>query len=186
MSAMDGLADASDYVKLAHHMGMKAVAITDHGVIQSFPEAEGACLKINEKITDAEDKFKVLYGIELYAFRNPRYGWNYVDTPLSKGKYCVFDFETTGLSSKYDRITEFGAVLVVDGMVRDRKDFFVNAGMHIPELIQKKTHITDEMIKDGLTEKEAALEIRSSQKAVSLSPTTLHSTLAFLTPCALG
>ena len=159
MSAMDGLADASDYVKLAHHMGMKAVAITDHGVIQSFPEAEGACLKINEKITDAEDKFKVLYGVELYAFRNPRYGWNYVDTPLSKGKYCVFDFETTGLSSKYDRITEFGAVLVVDGMVRDRKDFFVNAGMHIPELIQKKTHITDEMIKDGLTEKEAALEI---------------------------
>ncbi|MCR5513826.1 MAG: PHP domain-containing protein, partial [Bacilli bacterium] len=159
MSAMDGLADASDYVKLAHHMGMKAVAITDHGVIQSFPEAEGACLKINEKITDAEDKFKVLYGVELYAFRNPRYGWNYVDTPLSKGRYCVFDFETTGLSSKYDRITEFGAVLVVDGMVRDRKDFFVNAGMHIPELIQKKTHITDEMIKDGLTEKEAALEI---------------------------
>ncbi len=159
MSAMDGLADASDYVKLAHHMGMKAVAITDHGVIQSFPEAEGACLKINEKITDAEDKFKVLYGVELYAFRNPRYGWNYVDTPLSKGKYCVFDFETTGLSSKYDRITEFGAVLVVDGMVRDRKDFFVNAGMHIPEIIQKKTHITDEMIKDGLTEKEAALEI---------------------------
>ena len=158
MSAMDGLAEASDYVKLAYHMGMKAVAITDHGVIQSFPQAEGACIDINKKIPEGEEKFKVLYGIELYAFKNPRYAWNFADTPLAKGRYCVFDFETTGLSSKYDRITEFGAVLVVDGLVVDRKDFFVNAGVHIPEVIQKKTHITDEMIKDGLSEKEAAEE----------------------------
>ena len=159
MSAMDGLGEMGNYVKLAHNMGMKALALTDHGVMQSFPEAERACADINKSIEKPEDKFKILYGVEFYAFPKPRYGWNYVDTPLQKARYCVFDFETTGLSCKYDKTTEFGAVLIEDGRIVDRKDFFINAGVHIPENIQKKTKITDEMIKDGLTEKEAAFEI---------------------------
>ncbi|MCQ2800215.1 MAG: PolC-type DNA polymerase III [Bacilli bacterium] len=159
MSAMDGLGEMSDYVKVAHNMGMKAIAVTDHGVIQSFPAAEGACADINKKIEEQDKKFKILYGVEFYAIKQPKYGWNYCDTILSKGRYCVFDFETTGLSSKYDKVTEFGAVLIENGLVVERKDFFVNAGVHIPEIIQKKTKITDAMIANGLSEVEAAHEI---------------------------
>lgn len=147
MSAMDGLGDIENYVALAKNMGMKALAVTDHGVIQSFPAAESAGAKAG---------LKILYGIEFYAFDFPKYVYNPVPVRLSKAKYCVFDFETTGLSSRYDHPTEFGGVIVENGLVTKRFDQFINAGVHIPEKITEKTHITDEMIKDGPDEKTAA------------------------------
>jgi DNA polymerase-3 subunit alpha (Gram-positive type) len=147
MSAMDGLGDIENYVALAKAMGMKALAVTDHGVIQSFPAAESAGAKAG---------LKILYGIEFYAFDFPKYVYNPVPVRLNKARYCVFDFETTGLSSRYDHPTEFGGVIVENGLVTKRFDQFINAGVHIPEKITEKTHITDAMIKNAPDEKTAA------------------------------
>lgn len=155
MSAMDAPGDIHAYGKLAKNMGMKAIAVTDHGVIQGFPEAERMA-----KATG----LKVLYGCEFYMFDHPRLAWNPVDTPLLKAKYCVFDFETTGLSSRYDHVTEFGGVIVENGMVIDTLDILINPGVHIPEIIQQKTHITDEMVKNGPSEIEAAKRIAAFAK----------------------
>ena len=157
MSAMDGLGDISDYMKLAIHMGMKALAITDHGCLQCFPIAESALKKIKSK--KPETDFRIIYGVEFYAFEKQKYVYNPCDLPIKTAKYCVFDFETTGLSCRYDKATEFGGVIVENGMVTDRLDFFINGGIPIPEKIQQKTHITNEMIKDGLSEAEAAKKI---------------------------
>ncbi|MCQ2797648.1 MAG: PHP domain-containing protein, partial [Bacilli bacterium] len=151
MSAMDAPGDIADYGKVAKNMGMKALAVTDHGVIQGFPKAEEMSKKTG---------LKVLYGCEFYMFDNPKLAWNPVDTKLTKGKYCVFDFETTGLSCRYDHVTEFGGVIVENGMVVDRLDLMVNPGIHIPDVIQAKTHITDDMVKNSPREHEAALIIR--------------------------
>jgi len=141
MSNMDGLADPIDYFKVAQNMGMKAIAITDHGVVQSFPDAQSAGKKTG---------LKVIYGSELYMFDLiPQYIFNPCDRNLQKASYCVFDFETTGLSAKYDRITEFGAVIVENGMVTKSMDLMVNPEMPIPEKISAKTHITDDMVKDA-------------------------------------
>lgn len=159
MSAMDGVGDAQRYIDLAIHMGMKAMAITDHGVIQSFPIAETYLSGLKKKKPDLD--FKILYGVEFYAFHKPQMIYNAPKEPmdLRKANYCVLDFETTGLSQTYDRPTEFGAVFVEHGMVRNNFDTFINAGVKIPEAIQKKTHITNEMIASAPNEKEALEKI---------------------------
>ncbi len=157
MSAMDGLGDIADYMNLAINMGMRAIAITDHGNVQCYTIAENTLNKIKAKKPDLD--FRIIYGIEFYAFKKPVYVYNPADIPLKKARYCVFDFETTGLSCRYDRATEFGAVLVENGMIVDRFDTFINAGVHIPEAIQKKTKITDETIKDAPNEMEALKKI---------------------------
>ena len=141
MSNMDGLADPIDYCNAAKAMGMKALAITDHGVVQSFPDAQSAGKKTG---------LKILYGSELYMFDLiPTYIFNPCDRVLQTASYCVFDFETTGLSAKYDRLTEFGGAIVSNGMVVRTLDIMINPEMHIPEKITAKTHITDEMVKNG-------------------------------------
>ncbi|MCH3909839.1 MAG: PolC-type DNA polymerase III [Bacilli bacterium] len=147
MSVMDGLGEINDYVAVAKNMGMKALAVTDHGVIQSFPAAESAAKKSG---------LKILYGCEFYMFDYPTYVFNPVDIPLRKAKYCVFDFETTGLSSRYDHATMFGAVIVENGLITKRLGQFIDPGVHIPEKITAKTRITDEMVKGQPTEIEAA------------------------------
>jgi DNA polymerase-3 subunit alpha (Gram-positive type) len=128
-------------------MGMKAIAVTDHGVIQSFPAAESAAKKAG---------LLMIYGCEFYMFDWPTYIFNPAPIELRKAKYCVLDFETTGLSSRYDHPTEFGAVMVEHGMVTKHFDQFVNPGVHIPEMITAKTHIDDSMVKDAPGEIEAA------------------------------
>ncbi len=157
MSAMDGLGDINDYIKLAMNMGMKALAITDHGNLQCFPIAESALKKIKSKKPDAD--FRIIYGVEFYTFRKPQYVYNPINIPLKRAKYCVFDFETTGLSYRYDHPTEFGGVIVENGMVTDRLDLFIDAGVPIPEKIQKKTHITNDMLKGAPNEVEAVKRI---------------------------
>jgi DNA polymerase III subunit alpha, Gram-positive type len=147
MSVMDGVGDIDNYVAVAKNMGMTALAVTDHGVIQSFPEAESAGKKAG---------IKILYGCEFYMFDFPKYVYNPTNTPLRKSKYCVLDFETTGLSNRYDHPTEFGAVMIENGILTKRFDQFINPGVHIPEAITAKTHITDDMVKDGPNEIVAA------------------------------
>lgn len=151
MSDMDGVSTFEDYVKVAKHMGHKAIAITDHGNVQGFPNAQ----EISKK-----SGMKVIYGSELYVIDdfydvtiNPK------DILLSKANYVCFDTETTGLNNRFDRIMEFGAVKIVNGMVSDRIDILINPEVPIPENIQKITNITNEMVKDKPTIKEVLPQI---------------------------
>ena len=151
MSVMDGVATASDYAALAANMGHKAMAITDHGVVQAFPEAQKAADKYN---------IKILYGSELYMVNDDLpFALNPKDIPLNKARYIVFDLETTGLSTRYDRITEFGAIVFEHGSITKTVDIIINPEMHIPEPVQKKTKITDEMVKSCPTIKEVMPQI---------------------------
>lgn len=157
MSAMDGLGDISSYINTALSMGMRALAITDHGNLQAFPLAETALAGIKKAKPDTD--FRIIYGVEFYAFKKQRYIFNPCEQILKGARYCVFDFETTGLSHIYDRVTEFGAVLVEGNNNPIHEDFFVDAGVPIPENVQRKTHITNEMIRGQLSEAEAVERI---------------------------
>lgn len=143
MSAMDGVSTIEDYMKLAKNMGHKAIAITDHGVAQSFPEAQSCADKYG---------IKALYGCEFYMVNDELpFALNPVDIPLNKATYVVFDLETTGLSTKYDRITEFGGIRFENGQIVKTLDLFVNPERKIPSKIVQKTKITDEMVKNKPT-----------------------------------
>ena len=140
MSEMDGCASIMDYAKLASHMGHKALAVTDHGVVQAFPEAQAAAKKYG---------LKMIYGSELYLVEDYLKGALFPsDTKLADATYVVFDLESTGLSAKYDRITEFGAVKIKGGMIVDRLDILINPGMNISKKIEDLTGISNELIKD--------------------------------------
>ena len=142
MSSMDGVTPVKTYIKRAIEWGHKAIAITDHGVVQAFPDAMNAA--------DKSD-LKVIYGVEAYliddlgnAVFSPR-GQNLDDT------YVVFDIETTGLSKEKEMITEIGAVKVADGKIIERFSTFVNPQRPISAEITKLTGITDDMVKDAPT-----------------------------------
>lgn len=151
MSSMDGLGEMNEYCALAKNMGMDAIAVTDHGDIQAFPDAQKAAKAFG---------LHMVYGCEFYMFDPfPQYVFNPSDIPLSNARYCVFDTETTGLSSMFDRMTEFGGVLIENGAVTKRFDSLINPGVPIPHLIQEKTHITDEMVKGKPTIEELMPQI---------------------------
>lgn len=138
MSEMDGVTEIADYCKLAKHMGHKAIAVTDHGVVQAFPEAQAAAKKYG---------IKILYGCELYLIEDFLHvSKNPTNQRLDDCDFVCFDLETTGLSIKYDRITEFGAVKIKNGFVVDRLDILINPGKQIPKKIEEKTNITNEMV----------------------------------------
>ncbi len=140
MSVMDGLGEVENYCKVAKSMGMKAIALTDHGNIQAFPELQKFA---------AKNGLKPIYGCEFYMFEpRQKYVFNPCDRLLNTARYCIFDLETTGLSAVFDRITEFGGVIMENGIIVDRLDILINPEMPIPAKIQAKTHITDEMVKD--------------------------------------
>ena len=138
LSVLDGVSTVKQYCQVAKNMGHKALAITDHGVVQAFPEAQD-CQK--------EFGIKMLYGSELYMVNDELpFALNPKDIPLIGAKYVVFDLETTGLSTRYDRITEFGAICFENGQVVSEKDFFIDPEMLIPLKVQEKTKITQDMV----------------------------------------
>ena len=160
MSAMDGVSSATDIINQAIKWGHKAVAITDHGVVQSFPDAihlmTGKFSKLVKKekgypttqeIIDAAP-IKILYGVEGYLVQDIEPNPNLPDS------FCVFDIETTGLNKKYEKITEIAVCKVKDGKIIDEFTTFVNPEKHIPDEVQKLTHITDDMVKDSPTIEE--------------------------------
>lgn len=137
MSAMDGVSKFTDIVKRAKEWNHPAIAITDHGVVQAFPEAMNAGKKYGVKI---------LYGVEGYLVNDSKpIVVNYEEQTIDC-EYVVFDIETTGLLPTKDKITEIGAVKIKKGEIVDRFSQLINPGIKIPEKIVKLTGITDEMV----------------------------------------
>lgn len=141
MSDMDGVSDVKDIIKRARDWGHKAIAITDHGVVQAFPDANHA--------VSPDDDFKIIYGIEAYLVDNLKnivvnvQGQSLLDT------YVVFDLETTGFSPLNNKIIEIGAVKVTGGKITERFSSFVNPEVPIPFKIEELTHIRDDMVLDA-------------------------------------
>lgn len=151
MSQMDAVTSAGDLVNRAYQWGHKAVAITDHGVAQAFPDA----MKAADKINKDEEKIKVIYGVEAYFMDDlVESVKGDADTDFD-GTFICFDIETTGLSAARDKITEIGAVKVENGIITDKFSTFVNPEMPIPQKITQLTGITDEMVKDAPSQSEA-------------------------------
>ncbi len=146
MSTQDGVTTMNDYASLATRMGHTAIAITDHGCVQGFPDAQKA---------GKDYGIKMLYGCEFYMVDDDiKFIFNPQQIPLNKASYVAFDLETTGLSARYDRIIEFGAVKISGGRVIERVDILVNPKVHIPEKITKITNITDAMVENEPTIEE--------------------------------
>jgi len=147
MSQMDAMTSAKDLIKRAMKWGMKSIAITDHGVVQSFPEAH--------KLLGVDNPdMKVIYGVEAYlAPDNTKSVYNNKGQEIDT-TYCVLDLETTGFSAKTEKITEIGIMKVKNGEVIDEFSCFVNPEKHIPQRVSEVTNITDDMVKDAKTIKD--------------------------------
>ena len=141
MSDMDGVSDVKDIIKRAMKWGHKALAITDHGDVQAFPDANHAIGK--------DDDFKIIYGMEAYLVDDLK---GLVENPMGQSfadSFVVFDLETTGFSAAKNKIIEIGAVKVVNGSITERFSTFVNPKVPIPYEIEQLTHITDDMVLDA-------------------------------------
>lgn len=144
MSQMDAMTSAKDLIKRAMKWGMKSIAITDHGVVQAFPEAHKMLGYDNKDI-------KIIYGVEAYlAPDNTKTVYNGKGQSIDT-TYCVLDLETTGFSAVTEKITEVGIMKVKNGEVIGNFSTFVNPEKHIPERVTEVTNITDEMVKDAET-----------------------------------
>ena len=148
MSAMDGMSSTASLLCRAAKWGHRAMAITDHGVAQAFPEA----LHAQEgKQKDTIGDMKIIYGIEAYYINDE----NSISVvrgrsaePLD-GTFIVFDLETTGLNPASEEITEIAAVRVVEGEIRDSFQTYVNPHKPIPAEITELTGISDETVADA-------------------------------------
>ena len=143
MSQMDAITPCSDLLKRAKEWGWNAIAITDHGVVQSFPDAH--------HFQEAGNDLKVIYGVEGYYCPDKDPCVFYTKGQDIDTEYCVFDLETTGFSPITEKITEIGMMKVKNGEIIDTFETFVNPEKPIPEDVVKVTHITDEMVKDAPT-----------------------------------
>lgn len=160
MSELDGVCEAKALVKRAYSWGHKAVAITDHGVVQGFTDANHVWddlwgaekkkrIEAGDENPDKNDFFKIIYGLDA----------NVVDDLLEivtndagqslQDDFVVFDIETTGFSPVNNRIIEIGAVKVSKGEIVDKFSTFVNPKVPIPYRIEQLTTINDSMVKDA-------------------------------------
>ena len=147
MSDMDGVSDVKDIIKRAKEWGMPALAITDHGCVQAFPDAFHT-FSGNAFETIKTDPFKVIYGVEGYLVDDLKEVVVRSGDQSLRDTYVVFDIETTGLSAKKNKIIEIGAVKVENGEIVDRFSAFVNPGEPIPFEIERLTGINDGMVMD--------------------------------------
>ncbi len=160
MSDMDGVSEAKDIVKRAYKWGHRAIAITDHGVVQSFTDANHVWEDLwkaektkrkeaGDPNPDKQDFFKIIYGVEAYLVDDLKEIVTGDKGQTLADDFVVFDIETTGFSPVNDRIIEIGAVKVSGGEVVDRFSAFVNPKVPIPYEIEKLTGIRDEMVLDA-------------------------------------
>ena len=147
MSQMDGMTSATDLIKRAMKWGWKSIAITDHGVVQAFPEAHKLLGKENPDM-------KVIYGVEAYLVPDKTPSVSFPRGQELDTEYCILDIETTGLSFRTEKITELGAVKYRNGEVIGEFECFVNPQKPIPQEVVEVTHITDEMVKNAGTIEE--------------------------------
>ena len=142
MSQMDGMTSAKDLIKRAMSWGMKSIAITDHGVVQAFPEAHKLLGRDNPDM-------KVIYGVEAYLVPDKTPIVSYPRKQDIDTEYCVLDLETTGFSFRTEKITEVGIMKIKNGEVIDSFETFVNPEKPIPYRVVEVTNITDDMVKDA-------------------------------------
>ena len=160
MSDMDGVSEAKDIVKRAYKWGHPAIAITDHGVVQSFPDAnhvwedlwkaeKAKRIEAGDPNPDKQDFFKVIYGMEAYLVDDLKEIVTGDEGQDLNADFVVFDIETTGFSPVNNKIIEIGAVKIRQGEITDRFSVFVNPGVPIPFEIEKLTSINDSMVMDA-------------------------------------
>ena len=147
MSSMDALTDVGKVVKQAAAWGHPAIAITDHGTVQAFPKARDA----------AKGKIKILYGVEGYYVNNldDRIAVHGAQDQDFDDEIVCFDIETTGLKVTREAITEIGAVVLKNGKITETFQTFVNPGRRLTPEIIGLTGITDAMLADAPSLKEA-------------------------------
>jgi DNA polymerase III subunit alpha, Gram-positive type len=144
MSQMDAMTSATDLIKRAMSWGMKAIAITDHGVVQAYPEAHKLLGRDNPDM-------KVIYGVEAYLAPDKKPSVTNLKGQSIDTTYCVLDLETTGFSPVTEKITEIGIMKLEGGKVIDTFSCFVNPEKPIPSRVVEVTNITDDMVRDAET-----------------------------------
>ncbi|MGN1344758.1 MAG: exonuclease domain-containing protein, partial [Traorella sp.] len=153
LSEMDGVSSISEYIDQAVKWDHDALAITDHLVVQDFPKAQRYLEKINK---NREKPIKMLYGVEmnmvdpeLNIVTHPN------DTELESARYCIFDLETTGLSSRFDHIIEFGGVIVENREVKRTLQMFIKPPVELNAFTTNLTNITEADLKDAKSFEES-------------------------------
>jgi DNA polymerase III subunit alpha, Gram-positive type len=144
MSQMDAMSSATDLIKRAMSWGMKSIVITDHGVVQSFPEAHKLIGRDNPNM-------KIIYGVEAYLAPDKKPSATNLKGQGIDTTYCVLDLETTGFSPITEKITEIGIMKLKDGKIIDTFSCFVNPEKPIPARVIEVTNITDDMVKNAET-----------------------------------
>lgn len=159
LSEMDGVCNIEEFIATADAWGMDAIAITDHSVAQAFPKAQAAVSALNKK-RDPEHPFKMIYGIE-FNMVDPVLNIvrNVADIELEKGTYCVFDLETTGLSSRFDHIIEFGGQIVKDRSCIRSLQMFIKPPVPLSAFTTELTGISEDHLRNAKPFEECVDEL---------------------------
>lgn len=156
LSEMDGVSNIEEYIQTANDWGMKAIALTDHNVVQAYPKAQHMVTMINAGLAEGEKPFKMIYGIEM-AMVDPLLNivLNPDEQELEKATYCVFDLETTGLSPRFDHIIEFGGQIMKDRACIKSLQLFIKPPVALSAFTMNLTGINETHMKDAKTIEES-------------------------------